>query len=41
MMTDALDRARRAGADEVITKPCLPNDVAERVREVLGISEEA
>ena len=39
--TDALDRARRAGADDVITKPCLPNDVVERVREVLGISKEA
>lgn len=36
--TDALDRARRAGADDVMTKPCLPSDIVERVRELLGIS---
>lgn len=38
--TDALDRARTAGADDVITKPCLPNDIIERVRTILGISKE-
>lgn len=33
---DALDRARQAGADGVITKPCLPMDVVAQVRELLG-----
>ncbi len=33
---DALDRARQAGADGVITKPCLPTHVVEQVREMLG-----
>lgn len=33
---DALERARQAGADGVITKPCLPTHVVEQVREVLG-----
>lgn len=33
---DALERAREAGADGVITKPCLPNQVVARVKEALG-----
>lgn len=33
---DALERARQAGADGVITKPCLPTQVVEQVRELLG-----
>lgn len=33
---DALDRARQAGADGVITKPCLPTLVVEQVRDMLG-----
>jgi two-component system cell cycle response regulator DivK len=34
--SDALDRARKAGADGVITKPCLPTFVVEQVREMLA-----
>ncbi|MCO5165688.1 MAG: response regulator [Planctomycetes bacterium] len=33
---DALERARGAGVDGVITKPCLPNQVVARVQEALG-----
>lgn len=35
--SDALDRARKAGADGVITKPCLPSYVVDQVREMLGM----
>lgn len=35
---DALERAWEAGADATITKPCLPTDVVEQVRLLLGLS---
>jgi two-component system cell cycle response regulator DivK len=34
-MPDQVARARAAGADEVLTKPCLPETLLECVREVL------
>lgn len=34
--SDALDRAVEAGADGVITKPCLPTLIVDRVRELLA-----
>jgi two-component system, cell cycle response regulator DivK len=34
---DALGRARRAGADATITKPCLPDEVVTQVRAVLAV----
>jgi CheY-like chemotaxis protein len=35
---EALTRALEAGADEIVTKPCLPTDVVARVRDLLGAS---
>jgi two-component system cell cycle response regulator DivK len=35
-MPGEVARARAAGADEVLTKPCLPEKLLECVREVLG-----